>query len=161
MRVFSILSLKNILPELICFLIITIYLNLYSVVYFIFDIYIRVCDMFTIYGIKNCNSMKKAFDALTQQGLTYQFHDYKKQGIDAQTLKLWIDALGADVVLNKKGTTWRKLSEAEQQHALANEDNLIETLTQNTSMIKRPILKTATGYIAGFDEATYQALSTQ
>lgn len=115
--------------------------------------------MFTIYGIKNCSTMKKAFDALTQQGLEYQFHDYKKQGIDAATLQLWIEALGADVVLNKKGTTWRKLSEAEQQHALANQNNLIETLVSHTSMIKRPILKTATGYIAGFDEATYQALS--
>ncbi|MEB3766873.1 Spx/MgsR family RNA polymerase-binding regulatory protein [Acinetobacter sp. MD2] len=116
--------------------------------------------MFKIYGIKNCGSMKKAFDALTTNGLAYEFHDYKKQGIDADTLKTWLDALGADTVLNKKGTTWRKLTETEQQHALATEQNLIETLITHTSLIKRPILATTTGYIAGFDEATYQTLSS-
>lgn len=58
--------------------------------------------------------MKKAFDLLNELGLSYEFHDYKKQGIDADTVKSWLDALGQDVVLNKKGTTWRKLSEAEQ-----------------------------------------------
>ncbi|MEB3753132.1 arsenate reductase [Acinetobacter sp. MD2(2019)] len=114
--------------------------------------------MFKIYGIKNCNSMKKAFDALTANGLAYEFHDYKKQGIDADTLKTWLEALGADTVLNKKGTTWRKLTEAEQSYALANQEQLIETLMAHSSLIKRPILATATGYIAGFDEATYLAL---
>ncbi len=82
--------------------------------------------------------MKKAFDLLTEQGLSYEFHDYKKQGIDAKTIKTWLDALGQDVVLNKKGTTWRKLSEEEQQTALSSEDALINALTTHTSLIKRP-----------------------
>ncbi|MDO4223608.1 MAG: Spx/MgsR family RNA polymerase-binding regulatory protein [Acinetobacter sp.] len=112
-----------------------------------------------IYGIKNCNSMKKAFDALNQAQLAYEFHDYKKLGIDADTLKTWLDALGADVVLNKKGTTWRKLSETEQQYALANESQLIETLMTHHSLIKRPILATANGLIAGFDEQRYAQLA--
>lgn len=115
--------------------------------------------MLKIYGIKNCSSMKKAFDLLTEQGLSYEFHDYKKQGIDAETIKTWLDALGQDVVLNKKGTTWRKLSEAEQQTALSSEDALISALTTHTSLIKRPILATATGFIAGFDESAYRALN--
>lgn len=114
--------------------------------------------MLKIYGIKNCNSMKKAFDLLTELGLSYEFHDYKKQGIDAETVKTWLDALGQDVVLNKKGTTWRKLSEEEQQAALTSEENLIQALTTHTSLIKRPILNTGAAYIAGFDEAAYQAL---
>ncbi|MDB9693642.1 hypothetical protein OPU39_03495, partial [Acinetobacter nosocomialis] len=61
--------------------------------------------MLKIYGIKNCNSMKKAFDALQAKGLSYEFHDYKKQGIDADTLKIWLKEIGQDTVLNKKGTS--------------------------------------------------------
>ncbi|MFW1761588.1 arsenate reductase [Acinetobacter calcoaceticus] len=112
--------------------------------------------MLKIYGIKNCNSMKKAFDALQAKGLNYDFHDYKKQGIDADTLKIWLKEIGQDTVLNKKGTTWRKLSEEEQTRALSSEDYLIEALIAQPSLIKRPVLQTSQGFIVGFDEATYQ-----
>lgn len=105
--------------------------------------------------------MKKAFDALTQTNISYQFHDYKKQGIDAETLHTWLNELGQDVILNKKGTTWRKLSESEQQYALANDAQLIEILMQHSSLIKRPILKTKTGWLVGFNEAEYQQLSSK
>ncbi|WLF83864.1 Spx/MgsR family RNA polymerase-binding regulatory protein [Moraxella sp. ZY210820] len=111
-----------------------------------------------IYGIKNCNSMKKAFDALQQANIAYEFHDYKKLGIDADTLKTWIAQLGTETVLNKKGTTWKKLSEQQQQYTIENEQNLIEMLIANTSMIKRPILDTGEELIAGFDEQIYQKL---
>lgn len=100
--------------------------------------------------------MKKAFDALQAKGLNYDFHDYKKQGIDADTLKIWLKEIGQDTVLNKKGTTWRKLSEEEQTHALSSEDNLIEALVAQPSLIKRPVLQTSQGFIVGFDEAIYQ-----
>ncbi|URM41124.1 arsenate reductase [Acinetobacter sp. AS23] len=112
--------------------------------------------MLKIYGIKNCNSMKKAFDALQAKALNYDFHDYKKQGIDADTLKIWLKEIGQDTVLNKKGTTWRKLSEEEQNRALSSEDNLIEALIAQPSLIKRPVLQTSQGFIIGFDESTYQ-----
>ncbi|USA46696.1 arsenate reductase [Acinetobacter sp. C26M] len=115
--------------------------------------------MFKIYGIKNCNSMKKAFDALQAKGINYEFHDYKKQGIDADTLAIWLKEIGADKVLNKKGTTWRKLSADEQAHAISNEQNLIEALIAQPSLIKRPVLQTTQGFVIGFDEATYQDLS--
>ena len=115
--------------------------------------------MFKIYGIKNCNSMKKAFDALNEKGLSYEFHDYKKQGIDAETLKVWLEKIGADTLLNKKGTTWRKLSADKQQFALSSEANLIETLIAHPSLIKRPVLHTSTGYLVGFDESAYQQLA--
>lgn len=115
--------------------------------------------MLKIYGIKNCNSMKKAFDALNAQGLSYEFHDYKKTAIDAATIQNWLQHLGADVVLNKKGTTWRKLNEEQQQFALASEENLIQTLIEHSSLIKRPILQTSQGFIAGFDEQVYQSIS--
>lgn len=100
--------------------------------------------------------MKKAFDALQAKGLNYDFHDYKKQGIDADTLKIWLKEIGQDTILNKKGTTWRKLSEEEQTHALSSEDHLIEALVAQPSLIKRPVLQTSQGFIVGFDEATYQ-----
>lgn len=114
--------------------------------------------MLKIYGIKNCSSMKKAFDLLNTLGLAYEFHDYKKQGIDAETLKKWLDEAGAELILNKKGTTWKKLTEEEQNNALASEDNLIQTLITHTSMIKRPVLVTEKGLMVGFDEVRYQAL---
>lgn len=115
--------------------------------------------MFKIYGIKNCNSMKKAFDALQAKGINYEFHDYKKQGIDADTLAVWLKEIGADKVLNKKGTTWRKLTADEQAHATSNEQNLIETLMAQPSLIKRPVLQTPQGFVIGFDEVSYEALS--
>ena len=114
--------------------------------------------MLKIYGIKNCSSMKKAFDLLNELGLAYEFHDYKKQGIDTETVKKWLDEVGQDLILNKKGTTWRKLSEEEQQTALASQTNLISALTTHSSLIKRPVLETASGYIVGFDEDAYRAL---
>lgn len=114
--------------------------------------------MLKIYGIKNCSSMKKAFDLLDQLGLAYEFHDYKKHGIDTDNVAKWLAAQGQDLILNKKGTTWRKLSEAEQAYALHNQDQLIETLCTHTSLIKRPVLATEHGYIVGFDEAAYRAL---
>jgi arsenate reductase-like glutaredoxin family protein len=90
--------------------------------------------------------------------LAYEFHDYKKQSIDAETVKKWLNDVGQNVILNKKGTTWRKLTEAEQQAALLNETNLIHALTTHSSLIKRPVLETEQGYIVGYDEAAYNAL---
>ncbi|BAP35094.1 hypothetical protein AS4_01540 [Acinetobacter guillouiae] len=114
--------------------------------------------MLKIYGIKNCNSMKKAFDLLTELGLSYEFHDYKKQGIDAETVKQWLDHIGQDLVLNKKGTTWKKLSEQEQQLALSSEQALIQALTTHTSLIKRPVIDQNGQYVIGFDEDKIKAL---
>lgn len=114
-----------------------------------------------IYGIKNCSSMKKAFDALNQAQISYEFHDYKKLGIDAETLQYWLNTLGAEVIVNKKGTTWRKLTEAEQQHALSSEHALIDTLMTHTSLIKRPILQSSQGIIVGFDAAQYAELGSK
>lgn len=102
--------------------------------------------------------MKKAFDLLNELGLSYEFYDYKKQAIDETSVNTWLDEKGADIILNKKGTTWKKLTEEEQQNALASQDNLVTALTTHSSMIKRPVLQTAQGLIVGFDEAAYRAL---
>lgn len=115
--------------------------------------------MYTIYGIKNCGSMKKAFTALDENRITYAFHDYKKQAISAEKLQQWLAEVGQEVILNKRGTTWRKLSPEQQSYALENEQQLIETLVSQPSMIKRPVLETPQGLIVGFDEAKYRALA--
>ena len=95
----------------------------------------------TIYGIKSCSSMKKAFTKLDELDVSYEFHDYKKQGIDKETIKRWVDSLGIDKVLNKRGTTWRKLTDEQKQAADASVDKAIDLLVENTSMIKRPIVE--------------------
>ena len=95
----------------------------------------------TIYGIKSCSTMKKAFTKLDALNVSYEFHDYKKQGIDRESIQRWVNELGVDKVLNKRGTTWRKLDDSQKQAADANIDNAIDLLVENTSMIKRPMVE--------------------
>ena len=117
----------------------------------------------TIYGIKSCSTMKKAFTKLDELGVSYDFHDYKKQGIDKESVQHWIDELGIDKVLNKRGTTWRKLTDEQKQAADANVNNAIGLLVENTSMIKRPIVEGERTdnnqliLLCGFDEAEFEA----
>ena len=115
----------------------------------------------TIYGIKSCSTMKKAFTKLDELGVSYDFHDYKKQGIDKDSVQRWVDELGIDKVLNKRGTTWRKLDDSQKQAADASLDNAIDLLLENTSMIKRPIVegeltdKNKNILLCGYDEADF------
>ena len=117
----------------------------------------------TIYGIKSCSTMKKAFTKLDELGVSYEFHDYKKQGIEKDTVQRWVESLGIDKVLNKRGTTWRKLEDEQKQAADANVNNAIDLLVENTSMIKRPIVegewenKKQPILLCGFDEAEFEA----
>lgn len=118
----------------------------------------------TIYGIKSCSTMKKAFTKLEELGVDYQFHDYKKQGIDKQSVQRWVDELGIEKVLNKRGTTWRKLTDEQKAAADANLDTAIELLVENTSMIKRPIVEgEAQGssvLLCGFNESEFEQAFT-
>ena len=119
----------------------------------------------TIYGIKSCSTMKKAFTKLDELGVYYNFHDYKKQGIDKDSVQRWVDELGIDKVLNKRGTTWRKLTNDQKQAADASVNNAIYLLIENTSMIKRPIVEGQLAdknndqpiLLCGFDEAEFVA----
>ena len=115
----------------------------------------------TIHGIKSCSTMKKAFNKLNELGVSYEFHDYKKQGIDKEAVQRWVNELGIDKVLNKRGTTWRKLEDSQKQAADDSVDAAIELLVENTSMIKRPIVegqladKDQAILLCGFDEAVF------
>ncbi|MFZ2843256.1 Spx/MgsR family RNA polymerase-binding regulatory protein [Psychrobacter sp.] len=111
-----------------------------------------------IYGIKSCSTMKKAFTKLDELGVIYDFHDYKKQGIEKESVQRWVDGLGIDKVLNKRGTTWRKLDDSQKQAADSDVDKAIDLLVENTSMLKRPIVEGQSVLLCGYDEAEFDAV---
>jgi len=109
----------------------------------------------TIYGIKNCDTMKKARDWLAQAGIAHDFHDYKVAGIDAATLKAWSAQLGWEILLNRAGTTFRKLPEDERQDIDA--AKAIALMQAQPSMIKRPVLDIDGKLLVGFKPDAYRA----
>ena len=113
--------------------------------------------MITIYGIKNCDTMKKAFAWLDGRKLAYEFHDYKKAGIDRARLTAWCGKVGWEALVNKRGTTWRKLSDAEKA-AAGDEAGAIALMISQPSVIKRPVLERDGRYHLGFAEDQYEAL---
>ncbi|MGY6523546.1 MAG: Spx/MgsR family RNA polymerase-binding regulatory protein [Mongoliitalea sp.] len=104
-----------------------------------------------VYGIKNCNTMKKTFDFLESEGIKYTFVDYKKQAPTTDLLKKFAAIVGFEALINKKGTTYRRLSDADKA-LLETQSSAIEVLCQNSSMIKRPILDNGKGkLVLGFE----------
>jgi arsenate reductase len=109
----------------------------------------------TLYGIPNCDTVKKARTWLEAKGIAYTFHDYKKQGADPARVAGWIAAAGLDKVVNRAGTSFRKLS-AEDQAALGGA-GAPDVLAANTSVIKRPIVEHPGGLLVGFKEPEWAA----
>jgi arsenate reductase len=109
----------------------------------------------TIYGIQNCDTMKKARAWLDQHKVAYVFHDYKKQGIDRQRLEGWAKNVGWEALLNRVGTTYRKLPDAAKQSL--NRNKAIELMIEQPSMIKRPVLEAGGGLLVGFKPDEYEA----
>lgn len=109
----------------------------------------------TIYGIKNCGTMKKARAWLEKHGVAYEFHDYKAVGIDRAHLERWAKEVGWEVLLNRSGTTFRKLPDKDKA-GLTEKKALALMLTQ-PSMIKRPVLETGKRLLVGFAPETYAA----
>lgn len=107
------------------------------------------------YGIPNCDTVKKARKWLDANGHDYTFHDYKKEGADAGKIAAWIDAHGVDVVLNRRGTTFRKLSDEDKTDIDA--AKAVRLLEANPSMIKRPVAEHSGGILVGFKEETWSA----
>ncbi|MDZ5601246.1 ArsC family reductase [Pseudomonas sp. RP23018S] len=110
---------------------------------------------YTLYGIKACDTMKKARSWLEQQSLDYQFHDYKTQGIDRERLTRWCDEHGWQVLLNRAGTTFRKLDEASK--ADLDQAKAVDLMLAQPSMIKRPVLDLGDRTLVGFKPDTYAA----
>ena len=110
-----------------------------------------------VYGIPNCNTVKKATTWLTDNGFSFEFHDFKKNGITEDKLKHWCDLFGWETVLNKKGTTWRKLS-PEAQSSVIDQDSAIAVMIANTSAIKRPVIEVdGKPVLISFNEEAYSA----
>ncbi|MDQ8755806.1 ArsC family reductase [Sphingosinicella sp. LHD-64] len=109
--------------------------------------------MITMYGIKNCDTVKKARAWLDAQGIPYAFHDYKTAGIDEPRLRGWVKELGWDKLLNRAGTTFRALPDAEKQGL--DEDKAVALMLAQPSMIKRPVLDLGDQRLLGFKPDLY------
>ncbi|MFY9180284.1 MAG: ArsC family reductase [Venatoribacter sp.] len=107
-----------------------------------------------VYGIKNCDTVKKARVWLESNKLEYQFHDYKKEGLNAALLDRFISQFGYEVLMNKRGTTWRKLAEADKDNLT--EEKAKALLLANSSLLKRPIIEHDNGWLIGFVADEYQ-----
>ncbi len=108
----------------------------------------------TVFGIPNCDTVKKARAWLAEHGVTYDFHDYKKSGADADKLSAWIDKFGWEKVLNRAGTTFKKLPDGVKADLDA--VNAIEIMVKNPSAIKRPIVEYDRGALLGFNAAEWK-----
>ena len=117
--------------------------------------------MYTVYGIKNCNTVKKALDYLNAHQVSYIFHDYKKAGVTKKILSNWASQIGWEPLINKKGTTWRALDE-QTKESITNKSAAFDLAIAKTSVIKRPLIELDGKVIAiGFDETTYDAVDWQ
>jgi len=109
-----------------------------------------------IYGIKNCDTMKKAFNWCAEHGVEYKFHDYKKEGVDSERLAAWCKKLGWQALVNTKGPTWRKLT-PEQQN-IRSQAKAIALMIEYPSLIRRPMVEARDGRLfAGFDPITFES----
>jgi arsenate reductase (glutaredoxin) len=108
-----------------------------------------------VYGIKNCDTVKKALKWLDSHKIDYEFHDFKKLGVSNEKLEEWAAKLGWEVLLNKRGTTWKKL-DPETQNRITNEKDAFKLMQEKTSVIKRPVIENNEHVLIGFDEIAYQ-----
>ena len=113
--------------------------------------------MITLYGIPNCDTMKKARKWLAEHDVAYVFHDYKKLGVTEDLLRHWIASVGWEVLLNRRGMMWRKLTQDQRDNI--NEANAIGIMLSTPSIIKRPVLEKDDLILVGFDEANYKELT--
>ena len=114
--------------------------------------------MIDVYGIANCDTVKKARAWLEASGIDYAFHDYKKEGADPAKLATWSDAIGWEALLNRRGTTFRGLSEADK--ADIDRAKALRLMEASPSLIKRPVAEHSGGVLVGFDAGTWGAVLT-
>ncbi|MEA1071942.1 ArsC family reductase [Sphingomonas sp. LY29] len=110
--------------------------------------------MVTLYGIPNCDTVKKARAWLESRGVNYGFHDYKKAGADAALLQPWVDRLGWEALLNRSGTTFRKMDESERSNI--DESKAIAMMSAQPSLIRRPVLVADDALLVGFKASAYE-----
>jgi arsenate reductase len=113
--------------------------------------------MLTLYGIKNCDTVRKARKWLDEQGLAYRFHDFRADGLERKRLQGWADELGWENLLNRRGTTWRRLPEADREGV--DRTAAIRLMLDHPAIIKRPVLDTGKRRLLGFDPEEYGKLA--
>ena len=111
-----------------------------------------------LYGIANCDSVKKARAFLAENKVAYTFHDYKKQGVPEANLRIWVSAKGWETVLNRKGTTWRGL-DAATKATVINAETAMAVMLANPSAIKRPVIVSGATIIVGVDFEAVEAMA--
>lgn len=110
----------------------------------------------TLYGIKNCDTVKKSRDWLAKHNIDYRFHDFRADGLTASQVSNWIAEIGLDVLINKRSTTWKALDE--RIKANFNEASAVAVITENPTLIKRPVLDTGKQKHVGFKDTEYTAI---
>ena len=111
--------------------------------------------MIDLYGIPNCNTVKKSLDFFKLKNIELNFHNFKTEGISKEKFEEWVNALGINNVINKKSATYRKLTD-EEKHKLDALESAITVIKDNTSIIKRPVVEFDGKYLLGFDEEIYE-----
>ena len=112
--------------------------------------------MLNLYGIKNCDTVKKARRWLEDHGVEYQFYDFRQDGLDKKQLSGWVEQLGWEAVVNKRSTTWRNLSDKEKD--IKTNAQAAKLLAANPTLIKRPVTENNKTLLVGFKESEYQKL---
>ncbi len=109
-----------------------------------------------LYGIPNCDTVKKSRAWLDTHNLVYEFHDFKKQGVPAAALARWVQVLGWEALLNKQGTTWRKLAPTQQAEVI-NAETAMRCMMANSSVTKRPVVELGSAITVGFLPSVWEA----
>ncbi len=112
--------------------------------------------MTILYGIKNCDTVKKARKWLDSNNIDYQFHDFREQGVNKKQVTNWVKALGWETVVNKRSTTWKQLG-ADQRESM-DEASAINAIMENPTLVKRPLLQRHNDFYVGFKAADYDTL---
>lgn len=112
--------------------------------------------MLTLYGIKNCDTVKKARRWLEDHGIEYQFHDFRQDGLDKKQLTSWVENSSWEAILNKRSTTWRNLSDKDKE--ITSDSQAIKLLLANPTLIKRPIVQNNKTFLIGFKEAEFKKI---
>lgn len=112
--------------------------------------------MITLYGIKNCDTVKKARAWLEHHKVDYHFHDFRADGLDEPQVKKWIAEIGLETLVNKRSTTWKELNDSIKDNF--NADTAVAVIVENPTLIKRPLLDTGTQGYVGFKDAEYSKI---
>ncbi len=112
------------------------------------------CSVPVLYGLRSCDTCRKARRFLDEYGVNHRFHDLREQGVDAALVEHWLSQVGPDALLNRRSTTWRQLDDATRERFAGPE--LQAWLAEYPTLIKRPVLQTPGGCLVGFDAATYR-----